>query len=184
MKAAISSAGPGLESGVDPRFGRCAYLIFYDLDSGEWEAVPNTNRDAGGGAGIRTAQLALDRGAGAVVTGNIGPNAMQVLSGQVKVHTGFQGTVSEAVQALMEGRLSETASATVSDHAGMAGGPAGPAPGAPGMTTGGMGASGGMSPGEGMGGMPGLGGGPGGARRGGGGRGGCGRGGGKGAGRW
>ncbi|MBC7231516.1 MAG: NifB/NifX family molybdenum-iron cluster-binding protein [Actinobacteria bacterium] len=177
MKAAISSAGPGLDSGVDPRFGRCAYLILYDLDSGEWEAVPNANRDAGGGAGIRTAQLVIDRGAGAVVTGNIGPNAMQVLSGQVKVHTGFQGTVSEAVQALKEGRLSETASATVRDHAGMAGGPAagggpatGPGPAAPG--------------GMGMGGMPGPGGGHGGTWRGGRGRGGCGRGGGRGAGRW
>ncbi len=122
MKAAISSAGPGLDSGVDPRFGRCACLILYDLESGEWEAVTNPNRDAGGGAVIRTAQLVIDRGAGAVVTGNIGPNAMQVLSGQVKVHTGFQGTVSEAVQALKEGRLSEAASATVRDHAGMGGG--------------------------------------------------------------
>lgn len=73
MKAAISSAGPGLDSGVDPRFGRCAYLIFYDMDSGAWEAVPNANRDTGGGANIRTAQMVIDRGARAVVTGNSAP---------------------------------------------------------------------------------------------------------------
>lgn len=123
MKIAISSTGSELQSSVDPRFGRCAYIIFYDTDTGDWEAVQNANRDASGGAGIRTAQSVIDRGATAVVTGNIGPNAMQVLETQVKVYTGFGGTVEEAVQALQEGGLASSSSPTVQEHAGMAGGP-------------------------------------------------------------
>ena len=201
MKIAISSAGPDLGSDVDPRFGRCAYLIFYDTDTGDWEAVSNANRDAAGGAGIRTSQLVIDRGAEAVVTGNIGPNAMQVLSGRVKVHTGFFGPVEQAIQAFKEGSLADTTSATVKDHAGMAGGPfpgGGPAagPGAAGSPYGGMGPFGGrgMSPYGGMG--PGAGGGmgpvgtygpaggPAGTWRGGRGRGGCGWGCGRRAWRW
>lgn len=123
MKAAISAMGPELESPVDPRFGRCAYLIFYDTDTDEWEAMPNANRDASGGAGIRTAQAVVDRGCEAVVTGNIGPNAMQVFGTQMAVHTGFSGTTAEAAQALKDGRLAATSNPTVAGHAGLAGGP-------------------------------------------------------------
>ncbi len=119
MKVAISSAGPELSSPVDPRFGRCAYLIFYDTDTGEWEALPNANMNAGGGAGIRTAQTVLDKGAQAVVTGNMGPNATRVLSGQTKVHTGFSGTVEEAIRSLQAGGLTETTAPTVDEHAGL-----------------------------------------------------------------
>lgn len=176
MKVAISSTGPDLKGNVDPRFGRCAYFIFYDTDTGDWEAVPNGNREAAGGAGIRTAQSVVDRGVEAVVTGNIGPNAMQVLSGQVNVYTGFFGTIEEALQALKAGGLSDTTSATVKDHAGMSGG-SGPA-GSPGTGASGAPGTGGFSgPASFQGpGMMGMGGGRGGGM----GRGrGCGRGGGR-----
>lgn len=176
MRVAISSTGPDLNGNVDPRFGRCAYFIFYDTDTGSWEAVPNANRDAAGGAGIRTAQSVVDRGVETVITGNIGPNAMQVLSGQVKVYTGFFGTIEEALQALKAGGMSDTTSPTVKDHAGMAGGGAtGPGTGMPG---GGTGMGGFPGPGGGMGMGGGRGGGMGGGRGGGRGRGG------RGGGRW
>ena len=123
MKAAISATGPELESAVDPRFGRCAYIIFYDTDSDDWEAMPNANRNASGGAGIRTAQAVVDRGSQVVVTGNIGPNAMQVFAAQVEVYTGFGGSFAEAVQALKDGRLTASSAPTVADHASLAGGP-------------------------------------------------------------
>jgi predicted Fe-Mo cluster-binding NifX family protein len=147
MRVAISATGPDLQSNVDPRFGRCAFLIFYDTDAGDWEAVPNANRDASGGAGIRTAQSVIDRGADAIVTGNIGPNAMQVFSGQIKVHTGFSGSIEEALQALRAGSLPDATSPTVKDHAGMAGGPGA----AGGMGTGGFQGPGAMGTGGGMG---------------------------------
>jgi predicted Fe-Mo cluster-binding NifX family protein len=188
MKIAISSTGPDLGGNVDPRFGRCAYFIFYDTETGEWEAAPNGNREAAGGAGIRTAQSVLDRGAEAVITGNIGPNSMQVLSGQVKVYTGFFGTIEEALQAFKAGGMSDTTSATVKDHAGMSGGggaPGGPGTGAPGdqgldaspMTGGFQAPGGGMYMGGGMGRGMGMGGGRGGGM-------GRGRGCGRGRGRW
>lgn len=183
MRVAISSTGPDVKGNVDPRFGRCAYFIFYDTDTGDWEAVPNANRDASGGAGIRTAQSVVDKGVEAVITGNIGPNAMQVLSGQVKVYTGFFGSIEEALQALKAGGLSDTSSPTVKDHAGMAGGPG--AAGSPGAGTGGgtgMGGGAGMGGGQGAGGFPGPGGGMGMGM--GGGRGGGRGGGGRGGGRW
>jgi predicted Fe-Mo cluster-binding NifX family protein len=124
MRLAVSSVGPDLSSEVDPRFGRCRYLIYLDDESGEWEAVPNSNIDASGGAGIRTAQSVLDRGVQAVITGNVGPNAMEVLSGGgVSVYTGASGTVQEALQRYREGGLTRTAGPTSPGHAGMQPGP-------------------------------------------------------------
>lgn len=119
MKVAISSTGPELQSSVDPRFGRCKFLIFADTDSSEWEALPNPNTDAAGGAGIRTAQQVVERGAGAVITGNIGPNAMEVLSSShCTVYTGFSGTVESALRLFKEGKLAPSSGPTVSERVG------------------------------------------------------------------
>lgn len=41
MKIAITSTGQGLESMVDPCFGRSPYLIYIDPESLEFEAVDN-----------------------------------------------------------------------------------------------------------------------------------------------
>jgi predicted Fe-Mo cluster-binding NifX family protein len=167
MKIAVSSSGPGLDSMVDPRFGRCAYLVFVDTETMEFEAVANPNVSAGGGAGISTAQMVIDKGARAVVTGNVGPNAFGVLNqAGVSVYTGFTGTVKEAVEGLKAGGFNAASSPTVGGHFGMqqppgstAGpGGVGPFPGFPGT---------GMGPGWGGGGGRGRGFG----RRGGGGRG-------------
>ena len=123
MKIAISSTGAELASNVDPRFGRCRYLVFCDTDTGEWEAVPNDNINASGGAGIRTAQTVLDRGALAVITGNVGPNAMEVLTGSsIPVYTGISGTVESAISLFREGGLTAATGATAGPHAGMRGG--------------------------------------------------------------
>ncbi|WP_458012151.1 NifB/NifX family molybdenum-iron cluster-binding protein [Candidatus Solincola sp.] len=180
MKIAVSSTGPDLESAVDPRFGRCAYLLFVDTDTLEFEAVSNPNVSAGGGAGIGTAQMVVDRGAKAVLTGNVGPNAFGVLSqAGIAVYTGVAGTVRQAAENFKSGGMTTASAPTVGGHFGMqppAGGPGGTIPGTapffPGPGTGlgaGMPGPGPFYPGAGMG--PGRG-------RGGWGRRGCGGGGG------
>lgn len=160
MKVAISSSGPDLDSAVDPRFGRCAYLIFVDTESMQYEAVSNPNVGAGGGAGISTAQMVVDKGAQAVLTGNVGPNAFGVLSqAGISVYTGISGTVRQAVETLRSGGVNATSSPTVGGHFGMqppaaspgAGGP-GPSPFYPGGVAGPGYPGAGMGPGGGWGG--------------------------------
>lgn len=126
MILAISSSGTELSSTVDPRFGRCRYLVFYDTDTGNWEAAANPNIDTAGGAGIRTAQMVLDKEAAAVITGNVGPNAMNVLSGGgVPVYTGVSGTVESAVKLYRDGGLTAAGVPTAAPHSGMAAGGSG-----------------------------------------------------------
>ncbi len=85
---------------MDPHFGRCAYFIFVDTESMEFEVVPNPNISAPGGAGIRSAEFVAQRGADTVVTGQVGPKAEYVLhAAKVKIITLDGGTVREAVEA-------------------------------------------------------------------------------------
>jgi len=159
MKIAISSTGPDLDSEVDPRFGRCQYFMIVDPDDMSFEAVPNANLTQGGGVGIQSAKAVADKGAKAVLTGNVGPNAHQVLSeAGLDVITGVSGTVREAAQQYKNGQLHPTNKPNAENHAGTqayVNQPPSPSPQqVPGI---GFGTGGGMGMGRGMGGGRGMG---------------------------
>ena len=146
MKIAVSSSGIYLDSQGDPRFGRCAYFVIVETDNMSFEAFDNENIALGGGAGIQSAQFVSSKGAGAVITGNCGPNAVQTLSAsRVKVFVGQSGTVREVIERYMRGDIKSTSTPNVADHYGM-GGKAGMGRG---MS---IGRGGGMGRGRGMGG--------------------------------
>ncbi len=120
MKIVISSQGQVLEAMVDPRFGRCAYFIIYDTETKETEALSNQASEATGGAGIVAAQLVVDKGVEAVITGNVGPNAFQTLSqAKIKIFGGASGTVKESLEKYEKGELNELSSSSVPRHFGM-----------------------------------------------------------------
>jgi len=123
MKLCISSTGKDLSAAVDPRFGRAAGYVFVDTDSTTFESVENPAAMAGGGAGTKAAQLVIDRGAQAVLTGNIGPNAFAVLNAAgIKIYTGVSGTVQDAVDAFSGGSLKHAGAPTAAAHAGTSSG--------------------------------------------------------------
>ncbi len=143
MKIAISAAGSSLDAGVDPRFGRCQYFIVADAETKEFEAVDNSSAMAAGGAGISAAQAIADKGVEAVLTGNCGPNAYQVLSSAgIRVITGVSGKIRDAIEGYRSGRFQSSAQPNVPDHFGVGGRPG---------IGGGPGAGRGMGMGRGMG---------------------------------
>lgn len=122
MKIAITASSPNLESNIDPRFGRCQYFIYVDPETLQFEVVDNNSDLAGGGAGISTAQAVAAKGVDAVLTGNCGPNAHQVLSAAgIKVITGVAGNVRAAIRDYTAGKYQISAQPSVSDHYGMGG---------------------------------------------------------------
>lgn len=124
MKIAVTSLGPDLKSSVDPRFGRCAYFIFVDPETMEFEAIENPNLGAFGGAGIQSAQLVVNKGAKVVLTGSCGPNAFQTLQAAgVEVIVGVSGTVQEAIEQYKAGKLRATFQPNVPLHFGTGYGP-------------------------------------------------------------
>jgi len=118
MKVAITAQGPGLDSPVDPRFGRARHFVLIDTDSGEFSAHDNAqNLNAPQGAGIQTAQAVARLGAEAVLTGHVGPKAFATLrAGKVAVFTGVTGTVREAVERFKAGELHAAETADVEGH--------------------------------------------------------------------
>jgi len=120
MRIAVSASGPTLDAEVDPRFGRCQCFIIVDPDNMEFEVVENSGAQARGRAGIATAQMIVDKGVEAVLTGNCGPNAFQVLyAAGIKVVTGVSGKVWDTVQEYKAGGLQPTSQPSVPGHFGM-----------------------------------------------------------------
>ena len=119
MKVAVTSSGANLDSEVDPRFGRCKYIVIVDAATMEFEAIENSAGAGSGGAGIATGQLVASKGVQAVLTGNCGPNAYQVLSSAgVQVFTGVAGKVRDAVQSFKAGHYKATDQPNVASHSG------------------------------------------------------------------
>jgi len=121
-KICITSEGKTLGSKVDPRFGRCQNFIFFDTDTGNFEAEDNVSSQFQGGAGIQSGQFVASKGVKAVLTGNIGPNAHQVLSSAgISVFVGVVGTVGEAVEGYRNGRYKAADAPSVGSKFGMPG---------------------------------------------------------------
>jgi predicted Fe-Mo cluster-binding NifX family protein len=141
MKIAVTSVGPGMNSGVDLRFGRCPYFVIVEAEGKKIkgsQSIENTSKDQLGSAGITAAQAVAESGAEVVITGNVGPRAFAVFEQMgIKVYQG-SGTVKEAVERYLQGKLSKM------------GGPSGFMGAGPG-TGRGMGAGRGMGTGRGMG---------------------------------
>ena len=108
MKIAISSKEKNLNGEVDSMFGRCPYFLIVEIEDKEirgFEAIKNTSAEQTGGAGISAAQIVAEKNVNAVITGNIGPRALDVL-GQfdIKIYNG-SGPVNEALQKFIDGKL-------------------------------------------------------------------------------
>ncbi len=119
MRIAISATAPSLEADVDHRFGRCPYFVIVDPDTMEFETIDNTTAMTAGGAGISTAQMIANKGVKAVLTGNCGPNAHEVLSvAGVEIFTGVGGRVEDAAKSHKAGLHTPSPQPNVASHFG------------------------------------------------------------------
>ena len=120
MKVVVTSNGMDLSAEASPSFGRCLAYVFVDTETMEFEAIENPAANAAGGAGIQAAQFVVEQGVQAVLAGNVGPNAYDVLkAANMPVFRHAGGTVRQAVEAYMAGKLQAVGGANVGSHAGM-----------------------------------------------------------------
>ena len=120
MKIGITAKGSSLDSEVDPRFGRCEYFIIVDPNTLEFEVIENFSMEAASGAGVQSGQLVATKGVEAILTGNIGPNAFQVLQAAgIKVITGVSGKVEEAIEKYKRGEFKPVESSNVDSKFGI-----------------------------------------------------------------
>ena len=117
MTVCITAAGPTLDAALDPAFGRARYFLFVDSDTGAVEA--HENRPGAHGAGVQAAQLLADRGVEALITGNVGPNALSGLQAAgIPAFPCPAGSADEALARYRRGELTATAAPTQAKHGG------------------------------------------------------------------
>jgi len=117
MKIIITTVSPTIESEVDLRFGRGAYLLVIDPDTLEWQAHPNPGVSASGGAGIQAAQFVTEHKADAVISGDFGPHAFEALhaAGVPMYLFGDSRTAQDVIARFKAGQLKQVGAATRED---------------------------------------------------------------------
>jgi len=108
-KVAVSSTGQTLQDLVDPRFGRCPFIGFADIDNGKityFESFANPGIKNTHGAGINTANFVVNKKANTVITGNLGPNAYNVLNASgIGIYQAIGCTIEKALADYINGNL-------------------------------------------------------------------------------
>jgi predicted Fe-Mo cluster-binding NifX family protein len=120
MRIAITANGTDLDAQASPVFGRCPAYVLVDTETMQFEGLENPAIGTPSGAGIQAAQFVIQCGGQAIVTGNVGPNAYAVFQASgVPVYSFGGGTVREAVDAYLNGRLEPVGGANVPAYSGM-----------------------------------------------------------------
>jgi len=110
MKIAVSSTGKNLESKVTDVFGRCPYFLIVDIANKKIkgvEVIENTSIDQTVGAGISAAKIIAKKDVDALITGAVGPRALDVLKQfNIQVYNGF-GPIKEIIQKFINRELKQ-----------------------------------------------------------------------------
>jgi len=108
MRIAISCQEDNIESMIDQRFGRCKYFLIVDIKDKKiikTEAILNKGVQQGHGAGIRASEQIGELKVNAVITGNLGPNATNVLEKLGIKSYSASGNIKEAINNLINNKL-------------------------------------------------------------------------------
>ena len=111
MKIAVSSTGKDLDSKVSEVFARCPYFVIAEIENEKIqrvETMENKIANQLGQAGISVAQLMAEKNINAVITGNIGPRALDVLNQfNIAIYYG-DGVIKNVLQEFIDGKLKKT----------------------------------------------------------------------------
>jgi predicted Fe-Mo cluster-binding NifX family protein len=124
VKVTVSTKAKSLKSELDPRFGHSNGFILFDTDTRKATYLDNSaQRNLVWGPGIKAAQIILEAGTEAIVTGQLGPKAAKILENTgVKILECSRGTVRDAIQAFVQGKLSSFGKDKVQSGPGKMGG--------------------------------------------------------------
>ena len=121
MHIAITLAdNKGLKSSISPIFGRCPFYMLIDPESKEFKIEENPAQSASGGAGVQASQWMIDKEVAAVISGNLGPKAHDVLS-SANIHAfKFQGgSIEDTLKAYNDKELESFFEPNVDAHSGI-----------------------------------------------------------------
>jgi predicted Fe-Mo cluster-binding NifX family protein len=110
MKVCFTAQGATLDSLSEERFGRAPYFIIVESDKGSFDAIRNPYADGGGGVGPKAAQVLIANNVQALVSGQVGGNAKEVLAAAgIAMYTfSAGGTVKDALDQFTKNTLARS----------------------------------------------------------------------------
>jgi predicted Fe-Mo cluster-binding NifX family protein len=107
MKIIFTAERNSWDSLLDNRFGRAMGFILYDENSGVISWYSNEeNLNAAHGAGTKAAQMVINSGAGVLITGNVGPKALEILKKtDIEIYNSETATLRNIYHAYQQGKL-------------------------------------------------------------------------------
>ncbi len=110
MRIVFTSEGESFDAALDMKFGRAGGFLVFDEESGKSGWIPNDdNMQAPHGAGTQSAQLVIREKPDAIITGNIGPKASEMIrQAGIPVYLAGSGTVREAYEEFKDGKLEKS----------------------------------------------------------------------------
>jgi predicted Fe-Mo cluster-binding NifX family protein len=106
MNILITSETSRENGPVDQKFGRCEYYCLYNTQADTYLFYKNDSKNANQGAGVDFSQNVIDLNVGVILTGKIGPKAMDVLAmSNIKAFEVSNMTIKEAVEAYNKNAL-------------------------------------------------------------------------------
>ncbi|MDD4136439.1 MAG: NifB/NifX family molybdenum-iron cluster-binding protein [Methanoregula sp.] len=104
MKVCITARGPAQKSAFERHFARAPYFILYNTRTGKSEAIRNGFVLSDARIGQNTVRLMKMNEVEAVITGEIGDNARDLLKGaDILLHMyNGSGMVKDAIDAVLE----------------------------------------------------------------------------------
>lgn len=106
MKIAMASTGNALDSNIDSSFGRCAWFVIYDTESGGMEFIPNPHKDMEEHAGQAAVELISSRKVSKIISGEFGAKIKPLLDSmniQMIVVKDSAKTISHIIELLNKG---------------------------------------------------------------------------------
>lgn len=117
MKIAVSTNGTTKESLLDQRFGRCNYFQIYDTENKEFNLIENKGFTAAGGAGIASSNQLIDENVEVIITGNLGPNAFDIISAsKIRAYKCSSLPIEVVIEKYNNGELEEINSCGAPHH--------------------------------------------------------------------
>ena len=103
---AVSTNSQGLEGEISQRFGRSPYFLIVKIEEGKvlsFQSIENIVCNARRGVGTTAAQKIADYGVDGLITGYVGPRAMDVLEAfQIQIYI-RKGKIQEAINSVLQG---------------------------------------------------------------------------------
>ncbi|MFT5875126.1 MAG: putative Fe-Mo cluster-binding NifX family protein [Clostridium sp.] len=117
MRIAISAAGKTSEDLLDTVFGRCEFFQIHDTESGDIKVIQNKGKTASGGAGIVASNQLVDENVDVIITGNLGPNAFEIIEkSEIKAYKSGNIVISSVLSKYNNGELEQLKMAGPARH--------------------------------------------------------------------